>query len=671
VRRRLVADVPVGCFLSGGIDSSTVTALAAKHAGRERIKAFSIGFEEASFDETAFAREVAAHVNVDLRVETLPVQRALEILPDLAARMDEPIADSSILPTYLLCQHTRREVTVALGGDGADELLAGYDPFRALRYARRYEKWMPRPLHRAVSLLVARLPVSHRYMSLDFKLKRTLRGLDHPPQLWLPVWMTPLSPREMTELFSQPADLHDLYSEAIDAWESCEADNDVERTIAFYINTYLQNDILAKVDRASMLHSLEVRAPFLDIELVDFLRRLPADMKLRGGTAKWILRRAAGKLLPASIINRRKQGFALPVGGWLAEGKLGQPDTVSGERQTFWQQRLDEQQHHSADNRLYLWAEIALANPTTRHARTGSFRSMNTDQRTADAFATSWNNLPAGSVYTREQYADWMAPLSENDIRNRDVLELGCGNGSLLLHTADWRPRHLLGVDLGSSVETARANLQRAGFASADVQQADLTRFESSGFDVVYCIGVLHHLQDPQTGFSAVVRNVRPGGRFHCWVYAREGNGLVVALVEPIRKVASRLPWWFTKYAIATPLAIPFYLYAKALRRIIGTRADALRKAPLRDYCLWIAPREFSFFRHVAFDQLVTPQTTYLRRGQIERWLANGQTIDPTSTYIIFRNGNSWKFGGRTNPLASAAQPPAGPPDNERQTTHG
>lgn len=364
VRRRLVADVPVGCFLSGGIDSSTVTALATRHAGKERIKAFSIGFEEASFDETAYARAVAAHVNVDHHIETLPVKRALDILPDLAARMDEPIADSSILPTYLLCRHARREVTVALGGDGADELLAGYDPFRALRYARRYEKRIPRPLHRAVSLLVARLPVSHRYMSLDFKLKRTLRGMAYPARLRLPVWMAPLSPMELTELFEEPIEPEDLYSEAVDAWDNCLADNDVERAIAFYIRTYLQDDILTKVDRASMLHSLEVRAPFLDIELVDFLRRLPADMKLRGGTTKWILRKAAQPLLPAGILTRRKQGFALPVGGWLAEGKLGDPGTVSGPRGAFWQRRLDEQRRHLKDNRLYLWSEIALADST-------------------------------------------------------------------------------------------------------------------------------------------------------------------------------------------------------------------------------------------------------------------------------------------------------------------
>ena len=141
---------------------------------------------------------------------------------------------------------------------------------------------------------------------------------------------------------------------------------------------------------------------------------------------------------------------------------------------------------------------------------------MNSDQRTADAFATSWNNLPAGSVYTREQYAGWMTPLTEADIRGRDVLELGCGNGSLLLHTADWKPRRLVGVDLGSSVETARANLQRAGFTNAEIKQGDLTRFESKGFDLVYCIGVLHHLQEPETGFAFVMRNVRPGGRFQC-----------------------------------------------------------------------------------------------------------------------------------------------------------
>lgn len=359
VKRRLVADVPIGCFLSGGIDSSTVTALAMRHAGHERIKAFSIGFDEATFDETRYARMVADHVGADHQIERLSVQRALDILPDLAARLDEPIADSSILPTYLLCQHARRQVKVALGGDGADELLAGYDPFRALRYARWYEKLVPRALHRGISLAVARLPVSHRYMSLDFRLKRTLRGLDHAPRLWLPVWMAPLAPSELVELLGAPIDPDDLFSEAIETWDGCTSADPVDRAMAFYIRLYLQDDILVKVDRASMLHSLEVRAPFLDIELVDFLRRLPARVKLRHGTTKWLLRRAVKHLLPAGILARSKQGFAMPIGQWLrGVNAFSAPSPAVGAN--FWNALEKSHQTGNADHRLALWAHRLL-----------------------------------------------------------------------------------------------------------------------------------------------------------------------------------------------------------------------------------------------------------------------------------------------------------------------
>jgi asparagine synthase (glutamine-hydrolysing) len=361
VARRLVADVPVGCFLSGGLDSSTVAALAMRHAGRERLKTFSIGFEEASFDETRYARQVAAHIGADHRIETLSIRRALDILPNLAACLDEPIADASILPTYLLCEHARRQVTVALGGDGADELLAGYDPFRALRYARAYERCVPRPVHRALSLTAARLPVSHRYMSFDFRLKRTLRGLDHRRALWLPVWMAPLAPSELEQLLESPVDLEDLYSEAIEAWDECASPDPVERTIAFYVRLYLQDDILVKVDRASMLHSLEVRAPFLDIELVDFLRRLPADMKLRGGTSKYVLRRAARPLLPAQVLARGKQGFGVPIGQWFRDGVLPAPRADRLGNGPFWNDRLAEHRAERSDQRAYLWSDWILA----------------------------------------------------------------------------------------------------------------------------------------------------------------------------------------------------------------------------------------------------------------------------------------------------------------------
>lgn len=270
------------------------------------------------------------------------------------------------------------------------------------------------------------------------------------------------------------------------------------------------------------------------------------------------------------------------------------------------------------------------------------------DQATAQAFATSWNNLPPGSVYTSDQFFDWMAPLTQADVAGKEILELGCGNASLLVHCCAWQPRRIVGVDLGASVETARRNT--SAYPAAEIIQDDLVQFKSAGFDLVYCIGVLHHLQQPSAGFASVLRNTRPGGSFHCWVYAREGNGIVIALVEPIRKFASKLPWWVTKHLVATPLVVPYYFYAKtlkALHRLFPRAAPQwLQWAPLREYSLWIAEREFAFFRHVAFDQLVTPQTTYLSRSQIQQWL-DDPTVVPGSGYIIWRNGNSWKFGGQ------------------------
>lgn len=367
VKRRLIADVPVGTFLSGGIDSSSVSALAIRHIGADRLKTFSIGFDEASFDESCYARQVAQHIGAEHHLDTLSIDRALDILPDVVARWDEPIADASILPTYLLCQHARRHVTVALGGDGADELFGGYDPFKALRYAKWYSRLMPKPLHRAISLIAAKLPVSHRYMSFDFKLKRTLRGLDFAPHLWMPVWMSPLSPNEVSELFRTPVNLEEVYSEAIEIWDGCVSSDLVDRTIAFYVNLYLQEDILVKVDRASMLHSLQVHAPFLDIELVDFVRRIPAHYKSQGSRTKILLKKAMERFLPHDILYRRKQGFGVPIGKWFADATLPRQPTNAIVNQTFWQSKLAEHRSNRQDQRAYLWSDWLFSN---------SFRGM-------------------------------------------------------------------------------------------------------------------------------------------------------------------------------------------------------------------------------------------------------------------------------------------------------
>jgi SAM-dependent methyltransferase len=261
------------------------------------------------------------------------------------------------------------------------------------------------------------------------------------------------------------------------------------------------------------------------------------------------------------------------------------------------------------------------------------------------------------SVYSHEQFLDWFAPIRPEDLAGLRVLELGFGNGSLLYHVAACRPAHLHGIELGDTLEQTHRNLAHVPAGVLQLERGDLTNANLGEFDVTYCIGVLHHLQDPSAGFRAVLRHTRPEGRFHCWVYAREGNGVIVALVEPIRRITSRLPWWLTKYFVASPLVVPYYLYAKVLRfllRVLGSRMSVrlARLVPLFDYTLWIAERPFWFFQHVAFDQLVTPRTVYLRREAIERWLAD-PNVEPGSTYLVHRNGNSWKFGGRRRPTSA------------------
>ena len=275
------------------------------------------------------------------------------------------------------------------------------------------------------------------------------------------------------------------------------------------------------------------------------------------------------------------------------------------------------------------------------------------DKSTATAFASSWNNVRAGSVYTEAQFIDWMSPLTRGDLKDADVLELGYGNGSLLVHAAACAPRRLAGVELGDTAEVALENLR--GFAiTPEFIKGDLCDVDLGPFDVVYCIGVLHHLKDPKRGFQSLLRHTRPGGRFHAWVYGREGNAVVIALVDPLRRIASRLPWWFTKYLIAGPLVTPYFLWARATEGAAskwpGLRG-LLESFPLYEYTRWIAPREFWFFHHVAFDQLVTPRTRYFREREVRDLLGHPE-VETESIYVIQRNGNSWKFGGRKREVA-------------------
>ena len=361
VARRLVSDVPLGIFLSGGIDSSTVLALAARHRTPASLDTFTIGFNEASFDETPYAREVAAAIGTRHHERILDFDTARDLTSQVLARLDEPTGDASILPTYLLSAFARESVTVALSGDGGDELFAGYDPFAALGPATWYDRVVPPPVHLLLRRMTGMLPRATTNMSLDFKLRRALMGLSYPARVRLPVWMSPLEPARMGALFDTPMPMEELYSEAIEAWDNARASNPIDRTLEFFTNFYLQDDILAKTDRAAMMVSLEARAVFLDNDVVDFCARLPHGYKYRRGVRKFLLRRAAEGLVPDTVLKRPKKGFGIPLARWLRQMPPAPPlDAISGLRPAWIAERWSAARAGQEDERLLLWSWLSL-----------------------------------------------------------------------------------------------------------------------------------------------------------------------------------------------------------------------------------------------------------------------------------------------------------------------
>lgn len=369
VRSRLMSDVPLGVFLSGGLDSSAALAAVKEMYPKQPVSTFTVGFNESSFDETPFAEVVAKQFGTEHRTEILDIATAKDLVSTVLRQVDDPSADPSILPTYLLSNFTKRHVSVALSGDGGDELLAGYDPFLAVRYALLYKKMVPKKLHQLLSHLVEFMPSSTKNMSLDFKLKRTLGGLSYAEQYWNPVWLSPLSPLGIKELFTRPLPKEELYSEAITEWEQLSDLSEIERSLSFYTKFYLTENILAKVDRASMLNSLETRSVFLDNDLTNFFCRLPLSFKLHGTNRKYLLKRALAEKLDEQIINRKKKGFGIPASKWLREFPKPRvaPESLgmkSGVSKDVWERHRTGKEDH----RLFLWALFSLDQSLDKYA---------------------------------------------------------------------------------------------------------------------------------------------------------------------------------------------------------------------------------------------------------------------------------------------------------------
>ena len=314
VRRRLVSEVPLGSFLSGGVDSSVVTALMATLTDRP-VKTFSIGFEEPRYNELPAARRVADRFGCEHH-EFVVKPRAADILPTLVEHFGEPYADSSALPTFYLSQLTRQHVTVALSGDGGDELFAGYGRHVAARMVERWQG-MPRVV-RAPVAAIARAPIwpTRDRRSRLSRARRVLEASALSPQERYERWVGHLGRGTRDELYApgwDPRD-HDVLAAKLAAAESLDA---VDALLAVDTGFYLPTDLLVKTDIMSMANSLEVRSPFLDHHLVEFAARLPSTLKLRRLTGKYLVKRAFAGVVPAGNLHGTKRGFAVPIGDWF------------------------------------------------------------------------------------------------------------------------------------------------------------------------------------------------------------------------------------------------------------------------------------------------------------------------------------------------------------------
>lgn len=363
VESRMVADVPLGAFLSGGIDSSIIVSVMSR-LSKNPVKTFSIGFEgDAAYDETLYAR-MAAEKFETRHTEYRVRPNALELLEKLVWHYDEPFGDSSAIPTYIVSKLTREHVTVALSGDGGDELFAGYERFAAAVWSER----LPRAVFWAGKLITAPLPAPANSKSLRRRIKRFFqKALLRFPDRYLE-WNSFFTRNELSEILQDPPkfDIAESYGSCL---SRVSHETVLQQVLYLNFHTYLLDDLLVKTDRMSMAHGLEVRCPFLDTDLIEWVAYLPDDLKIRRGQLKYLLKRSYRNLLPAPILKRGKMGFGVPLGAWMrGELKDYSHDLLLGpsaqvasilDKQKI-RQLLQEHMQEVEDHGQKIWALLCL-----------------------------------------------------------------------------------------------------------------------------------------------------------------------------------------------------------------------------------------------------------------------------------------------------------------------
>ena len=374
IELRLISEVPLGVFLSGGIDSSCIAALASQFSSSP-VKTFSIGFDDKSFDESSHALAVAKHIGADHEVVTFSPELGFETLSELWEVLDEPLADASIVPTYSLSKMTKKHVTVVLAGEGGDELFGGYPTYQAHKFAPMWGL-MPQALRQGLlEPALNSLPVNMNNLSFDFKVKRFIGAAAEPAVRRHLRWMGSIRMADQPQLLMPE---HQILAETME--ENILGDlplvhlnghsprgsvHDVINNIMrLDMTTYLPDDLLVKSDRASMAASLEVRLPFLAYPLVEFALKLPPELKVHGLTTKYLLKKAVAPYLPEYIMKRPKKGFGIPVAKWLRNEFRPVVDELLGEsfikRQGIFQwpyinRLVQEHMSQKADRRKELW----------------------------------------------------------------------------------------------------------------------------------------------------------------------------------------------------------------------------------------------------------------------------------------------------------------------------
>jgi len=371
VKIRLRSDVPLGAFLSGGIDSSATVAVMSQLTNRP-IKTFSIGFDVSEYNETAFASMVAKRFNTD-HTEFIVKPDAITILPKLVWHYNEPFADSSAIPTYYVSKLTREHVTVALNGDGGDESFAGYERYIADKLAGYYEKIPCSVREHIIKRSLSFIPHQENRSSIFRRLKRFVNGISEKAERRYVRWICGFDNEMKNDLYSaafaEKIATIDSVDLIVNWYAKADSSAFLDKTLFVDIMSYLPDDLLVKVDIASMANSLEARSPFLDHKLMEFAASLPPHLKLNGIQSKYLLKKAFSSLLPRSVLHRKKMGFGVPIDRWLRNELkeltyqiLLEKRTV--ERGLFKQQAVrmlvDEHMLKRADNSYRIWALLFL-----------------------------------------------------------------------------------------------------------------------------------------------------------------------------------------------------------------------------------------------------------------------------------------------------------------------